>query len=181
MPPNNPFKATVKSGRTGRHQLLTLLVGGVVMLLVTMVLLFRSHHQDSGPAGANSADATAVPPGWPPLRHVRNNYASFLQKPPGAPPLPVREVIKKQMAAIDEWAAGLDSEGEGGQGDEAAAAEGADEPSYRYPLPAHRSIHEVIQELFQMGEADPGEGGQQMEEVRGVHVINAVCVCVHEW
>jgi hypothetical protein len=142
--------------------------------------LGQSMGQSMGNGGGGGGDSgnSWVPAGWPPLRLVKNKYdlhlppghgsgsgsssgsvaaESLLPPLPPPPPLPVAEVIKNQLAAIHEWEEALDTEEE----EEGELAHGnapePPEPAYHNPLPPHKTIHEVIKDLFLVGKAEPGE------------------------
>lgn len=125
-----------------------------MLLLVSMALLFfHSHHKYFGNNGSSPGNE-GVPAGWPPLRHVKNKYTSpAAQKSPPPPPLPAAEVVQNQLAAIDRWAAALDSE----QQEAEQPHESLHATSYHNPLPPDKSIHEVIDGLFLLGQKSPGE------------------------
>lgn len=107
------------------------------MLVVTMVLLFRTHHQYDQKSSSGEA-----------LRHIRNSYIPSVSE---MHLFPVREVIKKQQSAIDQWALREDTD------HEMEGQEEHEEQAVPPLLPDRRSIHTVIKELFYLGKSDPGE------------------------
>lgn len=146
-----------------------------IMLLYCKILLFstHAHHQDLNTGGGSMGEG--VPAGWPPLRLVKNKYPTLQTRIQSQevrpPPLPVREVVKKQLEAIDQWAAALDQDSEQKEqlGDKPSSPSSG---RYQDPLPAGRSIHDVIKELFLMGNADPGQESEHCCKIISVILVN---------